>query len=66
MRRTSASIATLGVVAALSLNACGSYNSSTPTSGCSSGGTGCITAACSLDNPPQSQAKLPAAGGGGA
>jgi D-xylose transport system substrate-binding protein len=65
MRRTSASIATLGVVAALSLTACGSNNSSTPTAGGSSGGTGGITAACSLDNPPQSQAKLPAAGGGG-
>jgi D-xylose transport system substrate-binding protein len=65
MRRTSASIATLGVVAALSLTACGSSNSSTPSAGGSSGGTGGISAACSLDNPPQSGAKMPAAGGAG-
>jgi D-xylose transport system substrate-binding protein len=59
MRRTTASIATLGVAAALSLTACGSNNSSTPTSGGSSGSTGGITAACKLSNPPQSGASLP-------
>jgi D-xylose transport system substrate-binding protein len=61
MRRTTASIGILGVAAALSLTACGSSNSSS-TAGASSpssssGGT--VTAACSLPNPPQSQAKLP-------
>jgi D-xylose transport system substrate-binding protein len=59
MRRTTASIATLGVAAALSLSACGS-NSSTPSAGTtSSGGTGGITAACSLSSPPTSGASLP-------
>jgi D-xylose transport system substrate-binding protein len=57
MRRTTASIGILGVAAALSLTACGSDSSSTPSaSGSSSGG---VTAACSLDSPPQSGAKVP-------
>jgi D-xylose transport system substrate-binding protein len=59
MRRTTASIGILGVAAALSLTACGSSNSSSPSSTGSSGTTGGVTAACSLDNPPQSGAKLP-------
>jgi len=59
MRRTTASIATLGVAAALSLTACGSNNSSTPTAGGSSGTTGGVTAACKLSNPPTSGASLP-------
>jgi D-xylose transport system substrate-binding protein len=58
MRRTTASIATLGVAAALSLSACGSNSSSTPSSTGSSGGT-TLTAACSLDNPPKSAASIP-------
>jgi D-xylose transport system substrate-binding protein len=58
MRRTSASIGILGVAAALSLTACGSSNSSSPsgTGGSSSGG---VTAACKLSSPPQSGASLP-------
>jgi D-xylose transport system substrate-binding protein len=59
MRRTSASLAILGVAAALSLTACGSSNSSTPSAGGSSSSSGGITAACSLTDPPQSAAKLP-------
>jgi D-xylose transport system substrate-binding protein len=59
MRRTTASIGILGVAAALSLTACGSSSSSSPSAGGSSGSTGGVTAACSLDNPPQSAAKLP-------
>jgi D-xylose transport system substrate-binding protein len=59
MRRTTASIGILGVAAALSLTACGSSNSSNASDGGSSSGGG-LTAACKLDNPPQSQAKLPA------
>jgi D-xylose transport system substrate-binding protein len=58
MRRTTASIATLGVAAALSLTACGSNNSSSPSAGGSSPSGG-ITAACKLSNPPKSGAKLP-------
>jgi D-xylose transport system substrate-binding protein len=57
MRRTTASIATLGVAAALSLTACGS-NSSTPSAG-TSGGTSGVTAKCSLANPPTSGASVP-------
>jgi D-xylose transport system substrate-binding protein len=57
MRRTTASIGILGVAAALSLTACGSDSSSTPSAGGSSGGG--VTAACSLDNPPKSGAELP-------
>jgi D-xylose transport system substrate-binding protein len=60
MRRTTASIGILGVAAALSLTACGSNNSSNASSsGGSSGTGGGVTAACSLDSPPQSGAKLP-------
>jgi D-xylose transport system substrate-binding protein len=60
MRRTTASIGILGVAAALSLTACGSSNTSgAATDGSSSGGT-TVKAACSLDSPPQSAAKLPA------
>jgi D-xylose transport system substrate-binding protein len=58
MRRTTASIGILGVAAALSLTACGSSNSSSPSAGGSSS-TGGIKAACSLDSPPQSGATLP-------
>ncbi len=58
MRRTTASFATLGVVAALSLTACGSSNSSTPSAGGSSAAAG-IKAACSLDSPPTSGAEVP-------
>ena len=62
MRRTSASIAILGVAAALSLSACGSSNSSSaggnPSSGTSSSSGG-VTAACKLANPPTSAAQLP-------
>jgi len=58
MRRTTASIGILGIAAALSLTACGSSNSSSPSAGGSSSGGG-ISAACSLDSPPQSTAKLP-------
>jgi D-xylose transport system substrate-binding protein len=58
MRRTSASIATLGVAAALSLTACGSSNSSSPSAGGSSPSGG-ITAACKLSSPPTSGASLP-------
>jgi D-xylose transport system substrate-binding protein len=57
MRRTTASIGILGVAAALSLTACGSSDSSS--SADSSSGAGTVTAACSLDNPPQSGAKVP-------
>jgi D-xylose transport system substrate-binding protein len=57
MRRTTASIGILGVTAALSLTACGSDSSSTPSAGGSSSGG--VTAACSLDNPPQSGAEVP-------
>jgi D-xylose transport system substrate-binding protein len=60
MRRTTASFATLGVVAALSLSACGSNNSSTPAAGGSSGAAG-IKAACSLSTPPTSGAQVPKA-----
>jgi D-xylose transport system substrate-binding protein len=61
MRRTTASIGTLAVAAALSLTACGSSNSSSPSAGSSgSSGGGGVTAACKLDSPPQSAAKLPA------
>jgi len=60
MRRTTASIGILGVAAALSLTACGSSNSSNAGDGGSSGSGTTVKAACSLDNPPQSQAKLPA------
>jgi D-xylose transport system substrate-binding protein len=52
-------MAILGVAAALSLSACGSSNSSTPSAGGSSSSSGGVTAACKLDNPPQSAAKLP-------
>ena len=58
MRRTTASIGILGVAAALSLTACGSSNSSSPSAGGSSTSAG-VTAACSLDNPPQSGASVP-------
>jgi D-xylose transport system substrate-binding protein len=60
MRRTTASIGIVGVAAALSLTACGSSNSSNASDGGSSSSGGGLTAACKLDNPPQSQAKLPA------
>ena len=56
MRRTTASIGILGVAAALSLSACGSSDSS---SSGGSNGAATVSAACSLDNPPQSAAKLP-------
>jgi D-xylose transport system substrate-binding protein len=59
MRRTTASIATLGVAAALSLSACGSSNSSSPSATGSSGSGGGVTAACKLANPPKSGASLP-------
>ncbi len=59
MRRTTASIGILGVAAALSLTACGSSNSSNASDGGSSSGGG-VTAACKLDSPPTSQAKMPA------
>jgi D-xylose transport system substrate-binding protein len=59
MRRTTASIGILGVAAALSLTACGSSNSSSPSAGGSSTSSAGVTAACSLDNPPQSGATLP-------
>jgi D-xylose transport system substrate-binding protein len=59
MRRTTASIATLGVAAALSLSACGSSNSSSPSASGSSGSGGGVTAACKLANPPKSGASLP-------
>src|SRR6476660_2796485 len=59
MRRTTASIATLGVAAALSLSACGSSNSSSPSASGSSGSAGGVTAACKLANPPKSGASLP-------
>jgi D-xylose transport system substrate-binding protein len=58
MRRTTASIGILGVAAALSLTACGSSNSSSPSAEGSSSSGG-VSAACSLDNPPQSGASLP-------
>ena len=58
MRRTTASIGILGVAAALSLTACGSSNSSSPSAGGSSTSAG-VTAACSLDNPPHSGASVP-------
>ena len=60
MRRTTASFATLGVVAALSLTACGSNNSSSPSAGGSSTAAG-IKAACSLSTPPTSGAQVPKA-----
>jgi D-xylose transport system substrate-binding protein len=63
MRRTTASIATLGVAAALSLSACGGNSSSS--SGTTSTGSGDITAACKLDNPPKSQAQVPSSTGNG-
>ncbi len=59
MRRTTASIAILGVAAALSLTACGSSNSSSPSASGSSSSTSGVKAACSLKNPPVSKAKLP-------
>jgi D-xylose transport system substrate-binding protein len=59
MRRTTASIGILGVAAALSLTACGSSNSSSPTAGGGSSSAGSVSAACKLDNPPTSGAKLP-------
>jgi D-xylose transport system substrate-binding protein len=59
MRRTTASIGILGVAAALSLTACGSSNSSSPSASGGSSGSGNITAACKLDNPPKSGASLP-------
>jgi D-xylose transport system substrate-binding protein len=59
MRRTTASLATLGVAAALSLSACGSSNSSSPSASGSSGGAAGVTAACKLANPPKSGASLP-------
>lgn len=62
MRRTTASIGILGVVAALSLSACGSSDDSSKSSEGSSGSSssgGTVTAACSLDNPPTSDASVP-------
>jgi D-xylose transport system substrate-binding protein len=59
MRRTTASIATLGVAAALTLSACGSNNSSSPSASGSSGGTKTVSAACKLSNPPTSGASMP-------
>jgi D-xylose transport system substrate-binding protein len=59
MRRTTASIATLGVAAALSLSACGSSNSSSPSASGSPSSSGGITAACKLTDPPTSGASLP-------
>jgi D-xylose transport system substrate-binding protein len=58
MRRTTASIAILGVAAALSLTACGSSDSSS-SAGAPSSGAGTVTAACKLDNPPTSGAQVP-------
>ena len=58
MRRTTATFATLGVAAALSLSACGSSDSSSPQAGGSSAAAG-VKAACSLDSPPTSGAKVP-------
>ena len=58
MRRTTASIGILGVAAALSLTACGSSDSSS-SAGAASSGAGTVSAACKLDNPPQSGAKVP-------
>jgi D-xylose transport system substrate-binding protein len=64
MRRTSVSIATLGAAAVLGLTSCGS-GSSGPSGSSSSDGSGAITAACRLDDPPlSSAATMPAATGG--
>jgi D-xylose transport system substrate-binding protein len=67
MRRTTASLATLGVAAALTLTACGSSGNSNNNSsnGGNNGGSGTITAACKLSNPPQSAAKMPSSTGSG-
>ncbi len=59
MRRTTALIGSFGVVAAISLSACGSSNSSTPSAGGSSSGAATATAACKLDSPPTSGAAVP-------
>ena len=62
MRKTTASLATLGVAAALTLTACGSGNNSSGNSGANGSSSPKLSAACSLSSPPQSQAKAPAAG----
>jgi D-xylose transport system substrate-binding protein len=62
MRRTTATLATLGVAAALSLTACGSNSSSTATpTGGGSTPAGGVKAACSLTSPPTSGASMPKA-----
>jgi D-xylose transport system substrate-binding protein len=60
MRRTSASIATLGAAAVLGLTGCDA-DSGGPSGAGSSDGSGGITSACRLDDPPRSAATVPAA-----
>ncbi|WP_375498748.1 sugar ABC transporter substrate-binding protein [uncultured Jatrophihabitans sp.] len=73
MRRTTVTIASLGIAAALTLSACGSSGgnskstgsagggSTSSSSSSSSGGGGTATAECKLTSPPQSAAKAPSA-----
>lgn len=60
MRKTTATLASLGVAAALTLSACGSSDSGNNNSSGDNGNSGqSVTAACKLDSPPQSKAKMP-------
>jgi D-xylose transport system substrate-binding protein len=63
MRKTTATFAAFGVAAALTLSACGSSDDDTNSSSGDNGNSGqTVTAACKLDSPPQSGAKMPSAG----
>jgi D-xylose transport system substrate-binding protein len=59
MRKTSALLATLALAATSTLAACGSSNGGNNSNGNENSSAKNVTAACSLDNPPQSAAKLP-------
>jgi D-xylose transport system substrate-binding protein len=63
MRKSAVGVVTCGVVAALTVSACGSSSKGKTTNPSSSGGSGTITAACKLTSPPTSTAKLPSTSG---
>ncbi len=66
MRKSAVGLVTCGVAAALTVSACGSSSKGTatnPPSSSGGSGSGTITAACKLTNPPTSTAKVPSTSG---
>ncbi len=63
MRKTTASLATLSIAAALTLSACGSSGSSGSSNNSTKSSAKNVSAACSLTNPPTSAASAPASSG---